>query len=179
MTTSNSTRVNRALLPACIHVVSRRDLHADQTTSAFTPREAEHIEGSSSSAPGQPRLRRATAASDMRAAAEERERPRLGHGRGGTADGVFPRHLAISRERAAERRHVSSGAFDRRRKRRRRTQRNRAELTGDEAPINAPIPAPPPNTSRPPPPIVISPLLGKALAAVTASVPPLTVVPPL
>ena len=39
------------------------------------------------------------------------------------------------------------------------------ELIGDEAPSNAPMPAPPPNTSRPPLPIVSKPLLGKALAA--------------
>ena len=41
------------------------------------------------------------------------------------------------------------------------------------------MPEPPPNTSRPPPPIVTKPLLGNALAAVTASAPALTVVPPL
>jgi hypothetical protein len=53
------------------------------------------------------------------------------------------------------------------------------EPTGDEAPSNAPMPAPLPNTSRPPPPIVTNPLLGNALALVTASVLPLTVVPPV
>ena len=49
----------------------------------------------------------------------------------------------------------------------------------DDAPSNAPIPEPPPSTNRPPLPIVTSPLLGKALAEVTASTPPLIVVPPL
>ena len=53
------------------------------------------------------------------------------------------------------------------------------EPIGDEAPSNAPMPEPLPSTSRPPPLIVTKPLLGKALAAVTSSVPPLTVVPPL
>ena len=53
------------------------------------------------------------------------------------------------------------------------------ELIGDEAPSNAPIPEPPPRTSRPPLPIVTSPLLGNALADVTARVLALTVVPPL
>ena len=41
------------------------------------------------------------------------------------------------------------------------------------------MPAPPSNTSRPPLPIVIKPLLGKALAPAKASVALLTVVPPL
>ena len=58
-------------------------------------------------------------------------------------------------------------------------ERNRTELIGDEAPSNAPIPAPPPKTSRPPLPIVIRPLLGSALAEVTASVAALIVVPPV
>ena len=35
------------------------------------------------------------------------------------------------------------------------------EPIGVEAPIDAPIPAPPPNTSRPPLPIVSKPLVGK------------------
>ena len=41
------------------------------------------------------------------------------------------------------------------------------------------MPAPLPNTSRPPPLIVTNPLLGKALAAAISSAPPRTVVPPV
>ena len=54
---------------------------------------------------------------------------------------------------AAERRRAPRCVFisaDRRRNRRRCTQRNGAELTGGEAASNSPIPAPLPNTSRPP-----------------------------
>ena len=52
------------------------------------------------------------------------------------------------------------------------------EPTGNEAASSAPMPAPLPNTNRPPRLIVTNPLLDKALAAAMSSVPPLTVVPP-
>ena len=52
------------------------------------------------------------------------------------------------------------------------------EATSDEAVSNAPIPAPLPNTSRPPAAIVTKPLPDKVLGAAMSSVPPLTVVPP-
>ena len=53
------------------------------------------------------------------------------------------------------------------------------EEVGDEAARIAPIPAPVPNTSRPPAAIVTNPLPDNALGAAMSSVPPLTVVPPV
>ena len=53
------------------------------------------------------------------------------------------------------------------------------EEVGDEAVRIAPIPAPVPNTSRPPAAIVTNPLPASALGAAMSSVPPLTVVPPV
>ena len=53
------------------------------------------------------------------------------------------------------------------------------ESTGDEAASSDPMPAPVPNTSRPPAAIVTKPLPANALGAAMSSVPPLTVVPPL
>ncbi len=53
------------------------------------------------------------------------------------------------------------------------------ELIGAEAPSSAPMPEPLPNTSFPPPPIVTTPVLDKALAEVIASVAALTFVPPV
>ena len=50
---------------------------------------------------------------------------------------------------------------------------------GDDAPSNAPMPEPPPSTNRLPLPIIINPLLGKALRAGDQTVPPLIVVPPV
>ena len=43
------------------------------------------------------------------------------------------------------------------------------EAVGDAAPSDAPMPEPPPRTSRPPLPIVTNPWLGSAAAVVTAS----------
>ena len=53
------------------------------------------------------------------------------------------------------------------------------EAVGDEAASNAPMPAPLPNTSRPPAAIVTNPLPVSALGAAMSSVPLLTVVPPV
>jgi hypothetical protein len=50
---------------------------------------------------------------------------------------------------------------------------------GDDAPSSAPIPEPPPSTNRPPPQIIINPLLGRALAEATSRVPPSIIVPPV
>ena len=52
------------------------------------------------------------------------------------------------------------------------------EAIGGEAASSAPMPAPLPNTNRPPLPIVTNPLPDNALGLAMSSVPPLTFVPP-